>query len=132
MNTAYRVWDGEQMHYWDDEGMDLIITAVGWRLYRHTDSSLHLIRIADSTQKNAALMWNTGLKNKNGKMIYDNDFILDHNTDTKFVVKYDNKQAGFYLDIGLGNGSGAFMAGDLEIIGDVYRNTELLEDAENV
>ncbi|MFE5348712.1 hypothetical protein ACFQ8G_29845, partial [Bacillus cereus] len=36
MNTAFRVWDGEQMHYWDDEGMDLIITAVGWRLYRHT------------------------------------------------------------------------------------------------
>lgn len=70
------------------------------------------------------------MNDKNEKMIYDKDFILDHDTDTKFVVKYDNKQTGFYLDIGIGNGSGAFMAGDLGIIGDVYQNPELLEGAE--
>lgn len=23
MNTAYRVWDSEQMHHWDDEGLSL-------------------------------------------------------------------------------------------------------------
>ncbi|WBY47573.1 YopX family protein [Bacillus velezensis] len=29
MNTAYRVWDGEQMHYWDDEGLSLTIKNNG-------------------------------------------------------------------------------------------------------
>ncbi|MGG3721619.1 YopX family protein [Bacillus subtilis] len=127
MNTAYRVWDGEQMHYWDDEGLSLVITGRGWSLYRHTSLSLHPIRIADSTQKNAALMWGTGLKDKNEKMIYDKDSILDHSTDTRSIVRYDKKQAGFYLDLGIG---GAFMVGDLEVFGDVYQNPELLEGAE--
>ncbi|MCY8934398.1 YopX family protein [Bacillus atrophaeus] len=130
MNTAYRVWDGEQMHYWDDEGSSLVITGGGWSLYRHSNLSLHPIRLVDSTQKNAVLMWGTGLKDKHYRAIYHKDFILDHDTDTRFVVKYDNKQAGFYLDIGIGNGSGAFMVGDLEVIGDVYQNPELLEGAE--
>ncbi|MCY8813651.1 YopX family protein [Bacillus atrophaeus] len=129
MNTAYRVWDGEQMHYWDDEGLVLTIKNNGdWALKRlHTDV---LIPVVDSTNRKADLMWGTGLEDKNEKMIYDKDSILDHDTDTRFVVKYDNKQAGFYLDIGIGKGSGAFMVGDLEVIGDVYQNPELLEGAE--
>ena len=124
MNTAYRVWDGEQMHHWDDEGISMIIENDGtWFLWSYEAGE----SVVESDDEGAVLMWGTGLKDKNGKMIYDKDSILDHNTDTKFVVKYDNKQAGFYLDIGLGNGSGAFVAGDLEVIGDVYRNPELLE-----
>ncbi|MCI3198066.1 hypothetical protein GXP75_20895 [Bacillus sp. HU-1818] len=127
MNTVYRVWDGEQMHFWDDEGLSLVITGEGWSLYRHTNFSLHPIRLADSTQKNAALMWGTGLKDKNEKMIYDKDSILDHGTDTRSIVRYDNEQAGFYLDLGIG---GAFLVGDLEVIGDAYQNPELLEGVE--
>ncbi|KIN27905.1 hypothetical protein B4070_2818 [Bacillus subtilis] len=72
-------------------------------------------------------MWGTGLKDKNEKMIYDKDSILDHGTDTRSIVRYDNEQAGFYLDLGIG---GAFMVGDLEVIGDAYQNPELLEGAE--
>ncbi len=30
MNTAYRVWDGEQMYYGDDEGLSLIISGEDW------------------------------------------------------------------------------------------------------
>lgn len=126
MNTAYRVWDGKEMHYWDDEHLSLTIKNDGsWLLWHDSGGGC----VVSSDDKDAALMWGAGLKDNSEKMIYDKDFILDHNTDTKFVVKYDNKQAGFYLDIGLGNGSGASMAGDLEIIGDVYRNSELLEGA---
>ncbi|MGK4249768.1 hypothetical protein AB0X76_21735, partial [Bacillus licheniformis] len=30
----YRVWDGEQMHYWDDEGISLTIENDGsWFLW---------------------------------------------------------------------------------------------------
>ncbi|MED4854843.1 YopX family protein [Bacillus atrophaeus] len=122
--TAYRVWDGEQMHYWDDEGIRLVFEHDGsWFLWLNG-------MIAYSGDGKSILMWGTGLDDKNEKMIYDKDSILDHDTDTRFVVKYDNKQAGFYLDIGIGNGSGAFMVGDLEVIGDVYQNPELLEGAE--
>ncbi|CDH95421.1 YopX family protein [Bacillus velezensis] len=124
MITAYRVWDGEQMHYWDDEGISLNIEDGNWYLYRKGKF------ITSNKTACAALMWGIGSKDQNEKMIYDKDYILDHNTDTKFVVKYDNNQAGFYLDIGIGNGSGAFMVGDLEIIGDVYRSSKLLEGIE--
>ncbi|MEC2307673.1 YopX family protein [Bacillus atrophaeus] len=127
MNTAYRVWDGQQMFYGDDEGISLIIKNNGeWYLW--SDETGECVVLSDD--EDAVLMWGTGLKDKNGKMIYNTDFILDHYTDTKFVVKYDNKQAGFYLDIGIGNGSGAFMVGDLEVIGDAYQNPELLEGTE--
>ncbi|AKL83264.1 YopX [Bacillus atrophaeus UCMB-5137] len=126
MSTAYRVWDGQQMHYWDDEGMSLTIKNNGdWtlkRLYRDV-----WVPVVDSTNRNAALMWGTGLKDKNEKTIYDKDSILDHGTDTRSIVRYDNEQAGFYLDLGIG---GAFMVGDLEVIGDAYQNPELLEGAE--
>ncbi len=33
MNTAYRVWDGEQMHYWDEPGMSLEIKGGKWILW---------------------------------------------------------------------------------------------------
>ncbi|MED4799058.1 YopX family protein [Bacillus atrophaeus] len=127
MNTAYRVWDGEQMHHWDDEGISLVIqNNRKWYLWSGEFGEC----VAESGDGKSVLMWGTGLEDKNEKMIYDKDSILDHDTDTRFVVKYDNKQAGFYLDIGIGNGSGAFMVGDLEVIGDVYQNPELLEGAE--
>lgn len=76
------------------------------------------------------IMQYTGATDRNGREIYEGDFILDHNTDTKFLVKYDNDQAGFYLDIGIGKGSGAFIVGDLEIIGNIYEDPDRLEAGE--
>lgn len=124
MNTAYRVWDGEQMHYWDDEHLSLTIKNDGsWLLWHDSGGGC----VVSSDDKDAALMWGTGLKDKNEKMIYDKDFILDHDDNRRSTVRYDNEQAGFYLDLGVG---GAFMVGDLEVIGDAYQNPELLEVAE--
>ncbi|NLS87997.1 hypothetical protein EYI23_08545 [Bacillus subtilis] len=126
MNTAYRVWDGKQMHYWDDEGISLGIIGTQWVLWRNDRYGFPNI-ITGSHEEGSVLMWGTGLKDKNEKMIYDKDSILDHGTDTRSIVRYDKKQAGFYLDLGIG---GAFMVGDLEVFGDVYQNPELLEGTE--
>ncbi|UQZ46098.1 YopX family protein [Bacillus sp. PK3-037] len=126
MNTAYRVWDGEQMHYWDDEGLSLEIIGTQWILWRNDRHGFKNC-ITGSHEKGSVLMWGTGLKDKNRKVIYDKDSILDHGTDTRSIIRYDNEQAGFYLDLGIG---GAFIVGDLEVIGDVYQNPELLEGAE--
>ncbi|MGX8233412.1 YopX family protein [Bacillus subtilis] len=128
MNTAYRVWDGERMHYWDDEGISLGIIGTQWVLWRNDRYGFQNC-ITGSHEEGSVLMWGTGLKDKNGegKMIYDKDLILDPGTDTRSIVRYDNEQAGFYLDLGIG---GAFMVGDLEVIGDIYQNPELLEGAE--
>lgn len=90
MNTAYRVWDGELMHYWDDGELSLIISGGEWGLYRDIVGALYPIRIASSTQKNAALMWGTGLKDKRGKDIYEYDIDMIDN-EPMIVVRAGGK-----------------------------------------
>lgn len=64
MNTAYRVWDGEQMHYWDDEHLSLTIKNDGsWLLWHDSGGGC----VVSSDDKDAALMWGIGLKDKNEK-----------------------------------------------------------------
>ncbi|MEW4025636.1 YopX family protein [Bacillus siamensis] len=69
MNTAYRVWDGEQMHYWDDKGISLEIKGIEWVLWRD-DGDGGRVKIAESHEEDTALMWGAGVKDKNRKEIY--------------------------------------------------------------
>ncbi|MED4861427.1 YopX family protein [Bacillus atrophaeus] len=147
MNTAYRVWDGERMYYWEDLGLSLVITGGGWSLYRHTNLSLHPIRLADSTQKNAALMWGTGLKDKTGKLIFQRDITMNHRSYTNELLQvvwqegaseysadgvYWTKEIpGFRFKRIKRGMTTVFVSNiDLEVVGDVYQNPELLEAAE--
>ncbi|QMV48846.1 YopX [Bacillus phage vB_BsuS-Goe11] len=127
MNTEYRVWDGEQMHYWDDEGLSLTIKSNGdWTLKRlYTDV---LVPVVDSTNRNAALMWGTGLKDKNGKDIYEYDIDMIDNEpmiivyiDGRFGLKYPENHT--YFD-------DCIAWDECDIRGDVYQNPELLEGVE--
>lgn len=71
MNTTYRVWDGEQMHHWDDEGLSLELKGDNWILWR---DGCRVI-VAESYDRNSVLMWGTGQKDEGGKMIYPGDEI---------------------------------------------------------
>ncbi|MCY8126212.1 YopX family protein [Bacillus spizizenii] len=134
MNTAYRVWDGEQIHYWDDEGLSLNIEDGNWYLYRKGKF------ITSNKTACAVLMWGTGLKDKKGKDIYQKDITEEsyihpmskENIIDRYVIERKNGfdrmehvsgKEGFYRHLWL-------RSDEVEVIGDVYRNPELLEGAE--
>ncbi|MEC1684321.1 YopX family protein [Bacillus mojavensis] len=73
MNTAYRVWDGEKMHYWEDGELSLIISGGEWRLCRNIVGALYPICIAHSHDGKSVLMRDTGLKDKYDGDIYQKD-----------------------------------------------------------
>ncbi|MDX6157103.1 YopX family protein [Bacillus subtilis] len=125
MNTAYRVWDGEQMHYWDDEHLSLTIKNDGsWLLWHDSGGGC----VVSSDDKDAALMWGIGLKDKNGKDIYEYDIDMIDNEpmivvyiDGRFGLKYPENHT--YFD-------DCIAWDECDIRGDVYQNPELLEGAE--
>ena len=86
--------------------------------------------------KDCIVMQCTGLKDKNGKLIYEGD-IVKFNFDTdeiKAVVSWDDKELiGFYLNTtdyfkDKYVTDYDFYKNDYEVIGNIYQNFELLED----
>lgn len=75
----------------------------------------------------------TGLTDKNGKRIFEGDFVKDEYRHY-YVVDYDEKRGGFY-PFARGDGCGCcedktiWDATETEIIGNIYSNPEILKKA---
>lgn len=83
------------------------------------------------------LMQSTGLKDKNGKEIFEGDVVQYQNTkvpsaDSKGVIRYFDNWAMFGIDIEHNEPRALFFNGladhiSLEAVGNIYENPELLE-----
>ncbi|MGF2740881.1 YopX family protein [Bacillus sp. alh8] len=117
--NEYRVWDGKKMYYWDDGELYLIISGGEWGLYRNNVTSLHASLIASSNQKNAVLMWGTGRRDEEGRMIYPGNKIEYYTEDFSIITKKVRLVNTIEVIDGLHNVPGDY-AKNIRIIGDVY------------
>lgn len=73
------------------------------------------------------LMQFTGLKDKNGKEIYEGDIIRwfnSYNEAMVEVIEWETSKAAFYIP-----GRGYPKNSEIEIIGNIFENPELLEES---
>lgn len=113
----FRAWDGEKMVEVAELHLntkELLVDDEEWLSMRYSP-----------------LMQFTGLKDKNGREIYEGD-ILDiglRDQDGKPVVapvSYEAYLAGYVLD-NRGYGIWQRLGGDCEVVGNIFENPELLE-----
>ncbi|MCY9290832.1 YopX family protein [Bacillus haynesii] len=120
-NLHYRVWDGEQMHYWDDEGISLTIKNDGsWFLWHYADGC-----VVSSGDKDAVLMWGTGVKDDEGKMIYPSDDI-EYYIGTFTLLTHEREKIRLTKRIFISKGNHDIPLGygeNLKVIGNLYEKS---------
>ena len=127
----FRCWDTENKEMLDVQELDYQDSYNGQPMIRPTMYSDYF------DTEDMILMQYTGLKDKNGKEIYEGD-IIEWTTHSghkyKFSVKYSNKYAQYIIVNTKGISMEYEPLGDfenIEVIGNVWEDSDLLNDNKN-
>lgn len=137
----YRVWNNKKRKYEEDE-LDYFICCTPGVVYESHCCVFDDLKEAE--EGHYILEQCTGLKDKNGKLIYEGDIVSKEFTDRPFsskaksktkncLIYWSNSRGAFSLKYKIDN-YGYYSVyhnnyfGDCEIIGNIHENPELLED----
>lgn len=116
---------------WDNANNEWLNKADSEQLAMHLDGSYGLDRGWIIAKPDLTIEQYTGLKDKNGKEIYEGDIILAFGFCRKYAVEWSEKYAAFetidLIDGEMGP-SIEFTAKYATVIGNIHENPELLED----
>lgn len=141
----FRIWDKDRERM-QKAGIDEYAIASGYRTYvvlgfNGTISEFEKDRIGgqEEVTERYELMQFTGLLDKNGKEIYEGDIVRDKREGFLFVVEWEELIVDEYLTTcgwcmrkvkgnwaGIADYDGLHNDGELEIIGNIYENKDLL------
>lgn len=128
-DIKFRVWDTENKEMLKVQELDFEDTFYGGRLSIRTDEYNDYFDMEDMI-----LMQYTGLKDKNGKEIYEGDIVKVFTNKEWRIGKIIYEHSGFTINVTnnkeLEYGRTSIIEKLTEIIGNIYDNPELLEKGE--
>ena len=129
-DIKFRCWDTENKQMLKVQELDFEDTFYGGRLSIRADMYNDYFDIEDMI-----LMQYTGLKDKKQKEIYEGDILVYIEDGSIGKVTWNKEEAGFYFSMLLEDGGYeeemlSDYINNLEVIGNIYDNPELLEEGE--